>query len=52
MFYQVANVEKPNAKTNTTIFNKFEAKDYSTNLKISLARFTSEIDFLQKTIWR
>nr|XP_047122975.1 uncharacterized protein LOC124806267 [Hydra vulgaris] len=52
MFYQVANVEKPNAKTNTTIFNIFEAKDYTTNLKISLARFTSDIDLLQKMIWK
>ncbi|XP_065643749.1 uncharacterized protein LOC136075205 [Hydra vulgaris] len=52
MFYQVANLEKPNAKTNTTIFNIFEAKDYTTNLKISLTRFTSEIDFLQKMIWK
>ncbi|XP_047136315.1 uncharacterized protein LOC105850584 [Hydra vulgaris] len=52
MCYQVVNVEKPNAKTNTTVFNIFEASDCKTNLKFSLSRFKSEIDLLQNTIWR
>ncbi|XP_047132530.1 uncharacterized protein LOC105846735 [Hydra vulgaris] len=52
MCYQVVNVEKPNAKTNTTVFNIFEASDCKTNLKFSLSRFKSEIDLLQNTISR
>ncbi|XP_065657419.1 uncharacterized protein LOC136082323 isoform X2 [Hydra vulgaris] len=52
MCYQVVNVDKPYSKTNTTVFNIFEASDCRTNLKFSLSRFKSEIDLLQNTISR
>ncbi|XP_065668237.1 uncharacterized protein LOC136088449 isoform X1 [Hydra vulgaris] len=51
MSYQVANVAKPNSKSNTTVFNIFEAKDHRVfglnyilnNLKISLSKHIDEI---------
>ena len=52
MSYQVANVAKPNSKSNTTVFNIFEAKDDRANLKISLSKHIDEIRQLQAMKWR
>ena len=45
--YEICNTEKPNSKDNTIVYSLFEAKDYRSNLRAGLARFTSQVDELQ-----
>ena len=47
MSYQICNTDKPNSKDNTVVFSLFEAKDYRSNLKLALTRFTQQVDALQ-----
>lgn len=47
--HKVVNIERPNSKSNTTVFSIFEAKDYRSNLKIGLSRFKSQVNELQLT---
>ena len=49
--YQICNTSKPNNKDNTVIFSLFEAKDYRSNMKSGLQRFTNQIDELQSLRW-
>ena len=51
MSYQIVNTNKPNSKSNTTVFSLFEAKDYLVNLKVGLGRFSQQIDSLQTILW-
>lgn len=52
MSYQPCNVTKPNSKDNTVVFSAFEAKDSSTNLKVALSKFKTQVDILQKATWQ
>ncbi|XP_047129927.1 uncharacterized protein LOC105845473 isoform X1 [Hydra vulgaris] len=51
MCYQIVNVDKPNAKRNTSVFSIFEAKEYKPNLVVGLSRFTPQINQLQSLCW-
>ena len=50
--YQICNVNKPNSKDNTSVFNIFEAKDYRSNMRLSITRFSEQIDLLQTMEWK
>ena len=50
--YQVCNTTNPNSKDNTVIFSIFEAKDTRGNIRTGLRHFTSQVDELQKTMWK
>ncbi|XP_019616490.1 PREDICTED: uncharacterized protein LOC109464011 [Branchiostoma belcheri] len=47
MAFQVLNKESPNSRTNTVVFNIFNAKDSRENLATGMGRFSQEIDELQ-----
>jgi hypothetical protein len=49
--YQILNVERPNAKTNTIAIAYFESKDFRPNLEVALKRFNKEFIALQNTTW-
>lgn len=51
MNYQICNTLHPNSKDNTVVFSIFEAKDYRSNLKVGLSRFTNQVDDLQSSVW-
>ena len=44
--YKILNVDKPNSKDNTCVFNMFEAKDYRCNSRFASTRFIDKIDLL------
>lgn len=52
MAFQIANLQNPNAKTNTVVFSVFEAPDNPCNLKLGLGRYFTDLEHLQKSKWR
>ena len=52
MAFQVANLEKPNSKSNTVVFNIFQAKDTWSNLKTGLSVHINQIEELKLGTWR
>lgn len=52
MAFQIANLDKPNSKTNTIVFTMFQAKDSWANLKTALRRYKSQVKILQEASWR
>jgi len=52
MAFQIANLDKPNSKTNTVVFAMFHAKDSWANLKTALLRYKHQVNILQEAVWR
>lgn len=52
MAFQIANLEKPNSKTNTIVFSLFAAKDSWANLKTALLRYKDQVNILKESKWR
>ena len=52
MSFQVGNVFNPNKPQNTVIFSILEAKDYKTNLLLSLERFKTHVLQFSKMKWQ
>ncbi|XP_065665062.1 uncharacterized protein LOC105850185 isoform X2 [Hydra vulgaris] len=52
MSYQIVNQDQPNSKSNSIVLSTFEARDYRTNLKVGLSRYTLQVDEIQKMIWQ
>ncbi|XP_065682055.1 uncharacterized protein LOC124811292 [Hydra vulgaris] len=52
MSYQIVNQNQPNSKSNSFVFSTFKAKDYRTNLKVGLSRYTQQVDEMQKMNWK
>ncbi|CAH1275363.1 uncharacterized protein [Branchiostoma lanceolatum] len=51
MAFQILNKERPNSKSNTTVFCIFNAKDSRENLNLATSRFATEIKDLQQLKW-
>ena len=51
MAFQIANVDKPNSKTNTVIFTIFKGKDTWANLWTALQRYQTQIKELSNSFW-
>ena len=52
MAFQIANVQKPNSKTNTVVFAMFHAKDSWANLKTALLQYKQQVNILKESSWR
>ena len=52
MAFQIANLDKPNSKTNTVVFSMFNAKDSWANLKTALLQYKHQVNILKETTWR
>ena len=52
MSFQIVNMKNPNSKENTMVFAMFEAKDYRSNLEITLNKYKQQIDDLQLMKWK
>ena len=52
MNFQILNTPHPNSVVNTCVFIAYEGPDSKTNLYIALARYKSQIEELQKLIWK
>lgn len=52
MAFQIANLNNPNAKTNTIVYTAFAATDNPYNIKLGLDRYMSDVQCLQQTKWR
>ena len=52
MAFQIANLDKPNSKTNTIVFTMFNAKDSWANLKTALSQYKQQVNILKETTWR
>ena len=52
MSFQIVNMKNPNSKENTMVFAMFEAKDYRSNLEITLNMYKQQIDDLQLMKWK
>lgn len=50
--FQIVNCPHPNSRVNTIVFNAFEAPDSKNNLHISIDRYKSQVETLQKHTWR
>ena len=48
MNFQITNSPLPNLPVNTVVFTAFEAPDSSNNLHVSIDRYRSQVDALQK----
>ena len=51
MNFQICNTDRPNSKDNTTVFSIFEAKDFRSNMKIGISRFSEQVNQLQTMKW-
>ena len=52
MAFQIANLDKPNSKTNTVVFAMFHAKDSWANLKTALLPYKQQVNILKEASWR
>ena len=52
MAFQIANVQKPNSKTNTVVFAMFHSKDSWANLKTALLQYKQQVNILKESSWR
>lgn len=52
MAFLIANVQKPNSKTNTVVFAMFHAKDSWANLKTALLQYKQQVNILRESSWR
>jgi len=52
MAFQIANLDKPNSKTNTVVFTIFNAKDSWANLKTALLQYKQQVNILKEATWR
>ena len=52
MSFQVANVGRPNSPKNTFVFCVFQAPDTANNLHLALERYRSEIQDIQRSMWK
>lgn len=50
--FQIANCPNPNSVNNTCVFAAFEATDTVCNLHVALDQYKTQIDDLQKLVWR
>ena len=52
MAVQIANLDKPNSKTNTAVFTIFNAMDSWASLKTALLQYKHLVSILKEATWR
>ena len=52
LMLQVANVDNPNSRRNTSVICVFAASETAANLHIGIAHYKTQVEALSTTTWR